>query len=166
MKKLTLDEYVHNYYLEHKSDQLGIFFDALLNVYGFTPQEAQDLFLDSKYPDLIDDNDATVILGLSGLNLYNKIQWSDTHRDIDYDLYDKSRYFYKSEEYWAGWILAYYQDHTQRTFQEIFQHLPLETIIGYYYPYHEADVSKSYSIFDAYFQDEKTTGKEEERNDQ
>lgn len=151
MKQISTDEYVHNYYLEYKSDQLGVFFDALINVYGYSPLEAQQFFLNSKYPVLIEENDATVILGLSGLDLYNKIQWSKTQCDIDYNKYDQNRYFLKSEEYWAGWILAYYQDYSQYSFENILEHIPFETIIDYYYPYHEADVSKSFAVFDEYF---------------
>lgn len=147
--KKTYD-YVRNYYLEHKSNQLGIFFDALLNVYDYEYSEAEQMFLNSKYSNLIEENDATVVLGLTGLDLYNKIQWESTYNDIDYSLYDSFRYFYKSETYWAGWILAYYQDFSKKSFKEILSKIPIKTIESLYYPLHEADVTKAYREFDKY----------------
>lgn len=51
-------------------------------------------------------------------------------------------YLDKSPEYWAGWVLAYYQWLTDRPFKEILRAAPLEKIIGMYPVYHEMDMEK------------------------
>lgn len=154
MNTNKIDGYVHAMYLENKSDQLGVFFDATINVYGYSVEEAQELFLTSKYPPLIEAEDPTVILGLSGLDMLNKIQFIDTKKDMDYTLYDQKRYYIKSEEYWAGWILSHYQDYTKYSFQKILSVIPLSKIISLYYPLHEADVTRSFLSFDSFFSQE------------
>lgn len=50
-------------------------------------------------------------------------------------------YLDKSPEYWAGWVLAYYQWSTAISFMEILRAVSLEDIIGMYPLYHEMDLS-------------------------
>ena len=46
----------------------------------------------------------------------------------------------RSEEYWAGWALAYYQWETSMTFAEIVRYVPIKDIVALYSPYHEMDI--------------------------
>jgi DNA-binding Xre family transcriptional regulator len=50
-------------------------------------------------------------------------------------------YVDKSEEYWIGWALAYYQWQSNRTFLEIEHCVPVESMYGMYATLHEADIS-------------------------
>lgn len=55
----------------------------------------------------------------------------------------------KGREYWAGWILAYYQWITGKRFEDIVENgLPLSKIMSMYI-LHEADVSKFVESADA-----------------
>ena len=46
----------------------------------------------------------------------------------------------RSEEYWTGWALAYYQWYTSIPFAQIVQCIPIKTIQSLYSPYHEMDI--------------------------
>ena len=53
----------------------------------------------------------------------------------------KPNYTYdRSEEYWTGWALAYYQWETGLSFEEIARHVPIVEIQALYSPYHEMDI--------------------------
>jgi len=52
---------------------------------------------------------------------------------IDYDC---------SLEYWSGWILAYYQWYTGRSFKEILKHITMQEIEKLYPTLHEASEKK------------------------
>ena len=46
----------------------------------------------------------------------------------------------RSEEYWTGWALAYYQWETRLRFEEICRYVPIHYVKALYYPYHEMDI--------------------------
>ena len=46
-------------------------------------------------------------------------------------------------EYWAGWVLAYYQWLTRRSFAYMYKKgLGIKEVVSMYYPLHEADLSR------------------------
>jgi len=57
----------------------------------------------------------------------------------------------RSPEYWGGWVLAFYQWRSGRTFQTIQKNLPLSQIIRKYYPMHEAPEDKFADFADGLF---------------
>ena len=46
------------------------------------------------------------------------------------------------EDYWLGWILAYYQMETGRPYRQVFDAIPYEELAGMFYPLHEAPEEK------------------------
>lgn len=46
----------------------------------------------------------------------------------------------RSEEFWTGWALAYYQWVTAMRFSEIVKYIPIKDIMNLYSPYHEMDI--------------------------
>ena len=48
----------------------------------------------------------------------------------------------RSEEYWTGWALAWYQWHTSQPFAQIETYAPIEEIRAMYSPYHEMDIQQ------------------------
>lgn len=46
----------------------------------------------------------------------------------------------RSEEYWTGWALAYYQWENALSFAEIVHYIPMKEIQALYSPYHEMDI--------------------------
>ena len=46
----------------------------------------------------------------------------------------------RSEEYWTGWALAYYQWETSMSFSDIVRCVPIKKTLLLYHPYHEMDI--------------------------
>lgn len=55
-----------------------------------------------------------------------------------------------SPEYWAGWVLAYYQWESGKSFRFLQNNgLDIEKVIALYHPLHEADIDKFADTADA-----------------
>ena len=82
--------------------------------------------------------DLFVITGMSGAELAIRVL------DIpDDDIIMPSYNTAKSQEYWTGWILAYYQWGNGKTFEMIDKEIPICKIRNMYNPYHEMDISSA-----------------------
>lgn len=58
--------------------------------------------------------------------------------------------YYVSPEYWAGWVLAYYQWKSGRSFKYMKDNgLDIETVLLMYNPLHEADIEKFANVADS-----------------
>ena len=96
-----------------------------------------DLFISSGVAPLFEHGDIHILVGKSGV-------------ELAYEVLDRSGLAYKrvtpqysmdrSEEYWTGWALAYYQWETAQPFAEIVQYIPIQDILAMYDPYHEMDI--------------------------
>lgn len=60
-------------------------------------------------------------------------------------------------EYWIGWILAYYQWHSGKSFANICRVLKYDALYDLYGVLHEADPSKAVAVFDDMMQAHKET---------
>lgn len=49
---------------------------------------------------------------------------------------------FASPEYWVGWVLAYTQWYTNKSFAEIIKVYPCSKLLLNYFPYHEMDIMK------------------------
>ncbi len=81
--------------------------------------------------------DFTVITGRSGVELaYEVLEQSGIKPKRIKPNYTADR----SEEFWLGWALAYYQWETSMSFAEIVQYMTVKDILALYSPYHEMDI--------------------------
>lgn len=121
--------------LNSTQELLGDFFNLAINHYHLSPNKAYKLLLISKYSKLIEKGNPSIIYGKSGYELFY-----DISKEINssYQI-TKPKFLEKTETYWAGWIVGYLQWATARSFDNIFELLPLEKIISMYHPYHEMD---------------------------
>jgi DNA-binding transcriptional regulator YiaG len=95
------------------------------------------LFLSSGVAARFEKGDFAVIVGTSGVELaYEVLEESDFHMERVKPNYTMDR----SEEYWVGWALAYYQWDTAMGFGEIVKYVPIKEILKLYSPYHEMDI--------------------------
>ena len=81
--------------------------------------------------------DSATIAGKSGVELAYEVmgKTGENVRNI------KPRYTVnRSEEYWTGWALAYYQWKTAISFSKIVEYIPINEIKALYSPYHEMDI--------------------------
>lgn len=81
--------------------------------------------------------------------------------EIAYEVLDKAEINYervsanytpnRSEEYWTGWALAYYQWKTALSFEEIVTCVPIAEICVMYSPYHEMNIQHFVDRMNAYY---------------
>lgn len=96
-----------------------------------------DLFISSGVATLFEQGDVNTLVGKSGVELaYEVIERSGLTVERVKPRYAMDR----SEEYWTGWALAWYQWDTGMTFAMIVRYVPIKEIQQLYNPYHEMDI--------------------------
>ena len=96
-----------------------------------------DLFISTGVAQLFEQGDIHTLVGKSGVELaYEVLDRSGLPYERVVPRYTMDR----SEEYWTGWALAYYQWETAQPFAEIVQYIPIADIQAMYDPYHEMDI--------------------------
>ena len=89
----------------------------------------------------IEEGSPLFICGCSGtelaLSVFERVGFSDNLAAADSFVR-----FERSPEYWAGWILAFYQWETNLSFLKIRDYIPFSQIINMYEPLHEAPQEK------------------------
>ena len=131
---------IHAYdkvYLEKARTALGRMLDFAVYDLKYDISAFFDLFLTSGAAGRFESGDYTVIAGMSGVELaYLVLEKSNIPIQRISPNYTVDR----SEEYWTGWALAYYQWETAMPFAEIVRHIPMQDIVTLYSPYHEMDI--------------------------
>ena len=126
-------------YLYDAQENLGEAFDYAVNACGLDPDEFMDLFIAEGYAETFGKGNPKVVSGLSGTELVMEIvessgrQMTFPEPQTEYDC---------SPEYWCGWILAYYQWVTGRSFKDIRDNISMREIRKLYSPLHEAGEEK------------------------
>lgn len=123
-------------YLPSAMETLSEAVDYAVNGAGYSPEEFMDAFLASGLAEAWETGSPKVLAGLSGTELVREAfrrvgivrTWPEPLVTV----------LTASPEYWAGWVLAYYQWRTAHPFAQIRTVLPLSEIIGLYHPLHEA----------------------------
>ena len=92
-------------------------------------------FAASDWARRIEHGDRSTILGISGIELAQNVLSEKTGRR---DFKPARESLRRTKAYWTGWILAFYQWTSNRTFREILQALPASMIEQMYGVYHEA----------------------------
>ena len=102
-------------YLNDAMENLGEAFDYAVNACMIDIETFMGLFISSGYANLFGKGVPKVVSGLSGTELVMEVVnkagtfYSFPKPQVEYDY---------SPEYWCGWILAYYQWKTGRTFKD------------------------------------------------
>ncbi len=126
-------------YLPAAQENLGLMFDAAINLFDVPAKKYMNLFLQSPLSRRFGEGDPFVVWGKSGIEIAFDILGKN-REDYLKALEKKGMRESLSEEYWAGWALAYYQWKSGKTFQEINDKVPFISIINMYHPYHEMDI--------------------------
>ena len=120
-------------YLYNTQKNLGEAFDFAINGLKIQLNDFWNLFLNSKYSKKIEIGDYEPIVGMSGIELalriVNKESVKNSFQSED-----------KTEEYWLGYYLAYFQWKTSMKFKSITEYVSIEEIKSMYNPYHEMDM--------------------------
>lgn len=131
---------IHAYdkiYLDKARTALGRMFDFAVYDLNYDIAIFFELFIKTGISARFEIGDFTLLAGMSGVELaYEVLEQSGTELPRITPNYTINR----SEEYWTGWALAYYQWETSMSFAEIVQYIPIKDIIALYSPYHEMDI--------------------------
>lgn len=126
-------------YLSDAMENLGEAFDYARHSQNLSLNQFMTLFINTKISESFEKGNPKHISGISGTELVLEVlqksgKKMEIHKPrIDYD---------RSSEYWTGWILAYFQWMTGKSFSFIQKYLPAEEINRLYNPLHEAPEEK------------------------
>ena len=126
-------------YLYDAMNNLGDMVEFAVCDLGFDPDEFFGWFISSGIASKFEKGNPKYIAGLSGFELAEAVL---REINMSYEKREPSYVEFKGREYWAGWILAYYQWETGKRFEDIVKDgLTLSTVFSMYI-LHEADESK------------------------
>ena len=121
-------------YLADAQENLGVMLDYAVNHEGLPLDFFFQLFLTSNLSRLFAKGEPFVICGQSGVEL----AWQVLEENgIGFQGRPQLGALSRSEEFWTGWALAYYQWDSGLSFQDIDRTVPVKQIAGMYHPYHE-----------------------------
>lgn len=126
-------------YLNDAMRNLGEAFDYSATVLSISMDDFLDMFIISGIAEQFADGVPKFVSGLSGTELVWEVL-SRVNRNVDFPS-PQTEYNY-SPEYWCGWILAFYQWNTKKSFKEIKKYLPMSEIYKLYPTLHEASEEK------------------------
>lgn len=124
-------------YLEKARTSLGRMLDFAVYDLKLDIKEFFDRFIISGIASDFENGDSKTIAGKSGVELaYEVLERTGENVKNIKPQFTANR----SEEYWTGWALAYYQWKTAIPFAEIVKYIPIIEIKALYSPYHEMDI--------------------------
>ncbi len=132
-------------YLDDAMETLGGAVEYAVIFCGIEGQEFIDLFIASGIASEFGRGNVRYISGMSGIELAKLVLEKCGKRVADIT---ELPYIDYPPEYWAGWILAYYQWHTGKPFSIICKRISYQAIRDMYGVFHEADPSKAAVVFD------------------
>ena len=126
-------------YLNKAQSTLGDAFDYAVNVYNIAGENFVKMFLASSVSQGFENGDPKYIAGKSGIELVCEVVSETMGKFMGAISEDKHE---RSQEYWIGWAVAYYQWYSSRKFSDIFKAISYGDFEKMYYTLHEADISK------------------------
>ena len=139
---------IHAYdeiYLDDAMETLGSAVEYVVLFCGMDGQEFLNLFIISGLANEFGRGNVKYISGMSGIELARLIlktcgKQCDNIKPLPYVDYPP--------EYWVGWILAFYQWHSGKSYEAICKRISYEDVRNVYGVLHEADPSKAADVFD------------------
>ena len=130
-------------YLNKAQKTLAAMMDFAVFDLKYEPDEFFMLFLQSGLVGEFGRGNPKYIAGKSGAELAREVVFITTGQSAEIAPTPR---FDRSPIYWAGWVLAYYQWYSGRSFEEIHKALPFSELLRMYPTLHEADINKFVSI--------------------
>lgn len=121
-------------YLEKARISLGRMLDYAVYDMKYSLIVFWNMFLNSPVSKQFENGNASVLAGKSGVELALMVIGEE--KDYAKPCFTEER----SEEYWLGWALTYYQWKTCLSFSQITEYIPIDEILKLYSPYHEMDI--------------------------
>ncbi len=140
-------------YLENARTALGRMLDFAVHDLNYTLSDFFALFIASGVAHRFEHGDFTILAGKSGIELAYMVL---DEVEAEYERLTPRFTTGRSEEYWTGWALAYYQWFTAMRFADIIKAVPIEEIRALYSPYHEMDIRHFTEKMDELYLSQKT----------
>jgi len=131
-------------YLNNAAETFGSMMNYAVNDCGLDGDFFLRMFITSGLAEQFGRGNPKFIAGMSGIELAARAIQSCTGEPPSAKPTDTLDY--RTPEFWAGWALANYQWYSARSFPAILRAFPFSEITDRYYPLHEADISKFYSV--------------------
>ena len=126
-------------YLNDAMHNLGDMIEFAVCDLGFAPDTFWGWFISSGIASGFEKGNPKYIAGMSGFELAEAVL---TATNVVYEKREPAYIAHKGREYWAGWVMAYYQWETGKRFEDMAKYgLTLSTVFSMYI-LHEADESK------------------------
>ena len=124
-------------YLDKAQTALARMLDFAVYELDYSLEKFFDLFIGTGVADRFGSGDYELLVGRSGVELaYTVLEEAGQPVKRKLVRYSADR----SEVYWTGWALAYYQWYTALSFAEITKAVSITEIAAMYTPYHEMDI--------------------------
>lgn len=146
-------------YLDDAMRNLGEAADYAANACKMGLDKFFELFVTTGLAAQFGNGVPKIVSGLSGTELVHEII---RKAGIEKELPEVKPEYDCSPAYWCGWIAAYYQWHTGRTFKDIFQHISAKEIEKLYPTLHEAAEEKFVDVVNSIIERKTTTTKLQE----
>lgn len=143
-------------YLDDAMQNLGEAADYAVNACKISLDKFFDLFIVTGLASQFGNGVPKIISGLSGTELVHEIVMKS---GIEQDLPEVQTEYDCSPEYWCGWITAYYQWYTGRTFKDIFKNISAGEIERLYPTLHEAAEEKFVDVVNSIIEKRTATTK-------
>ena len=126
-------------YLDDAMNNLGDMIEYAVCDLGFDPDTFFGWFISSGIASRFEKGNPKYVAGMSGFELVEAVL---AEINVSYEKREPTYAEFKGREYWAGWIMAYYQWVTGKRFEDMVEDgLTLSTVLSMYI-LHEADESK------------------------
>lgn len=127
-------------YLKDVMRNLGVMSHFCINEYGLSPKKFSALFANSHVAEQISMGNPRFLTGMSGKEMADLLMESSIENKSNLV---RSNFYHINPEYWAGWVMAYYQWHTAKSFAQMYlDGQTFDKILMMYHPMHEADLAK------------------------
>lgn len=124
-------------YLGKARMTLAWMFDYAVNGCRIEIEDYYRMFLMSSYARRFETGNCSVVAGLSGVELAQRVIWEhDEQMELPKPIFSLDR----SPEYWLGFYLSYYQWYNNLKFEQITSKVTIRDILLMYRKYHEMDV--------------------------
>lgn len=131
---------IHAYdktYLEKARTALGRMLDFAVYDLKYDITDFFDMFITSGVANRFENGDYNILVGMSGVELAYEVLSAS---GVEFERITPQYTIDRSEEFWTGWALAYYQWETSLQFSDIIEKVSIRTIQSLYSPYHEMDI--------------------------
>ena len=133
-------------YLEQAQYSLGSMLDHAVNDLSFGIDEFFTYFCVSGVAKSFGSGDCRYLAGMSGVELAAVVlEKTGLENRVRTPIVRLDR----SQEFWTGWVLAYYQWWSMLSFEEIVLQMKPSALIRLYSPYHEMDITHIVQELDA-----------------